>query len=425
MTIASRAREFLIAPLEPGMQPDSRYAVLSVLFLGYFLCYMDRMVIATALPFIAKDLQLSPFAMGGVLSAFFVGYAAMQIPGGWLADRFGPRPVISLSIIGWSIFTFLTGVATSLAVLIVIRVLFGIAEGPYPSAASKAVATWFPREQLGRANGVQLASVNIGAAIAPLLVAPWVLLWGWRSVFYFLIVPGLVLTVAASRILKDESVERLASERKPTESTLRFVQSLKAPGLLACAAALFFGNVAGWGLMNWLPTYLLQARGFHVLKTGLYASVPFLAGACGYYLGGLLSDRYFNRKRHIPIAVGFLISSGMTLVAARAQSGELAVAALVIVFLFFFMSLSGLFTLPLVLVPVKQVGGAFGAVNTVGQVAAFLSPLLIGYTLEASGSDFSRVFHLLVGLFFIASCVALCIRSPEQTKSLDLQTPRR
>lgn len=399
------------------MKSNGRYLILTLLFLGYFLCYMDRMVIATALPFMAKDLQLSPMAMGGVLSAFFVGYALMQIPGGLLADRFGPRRAITLSIIGWSIFTLLTGAASSLATLIAVRILFGMAEGPYPSSASKAVAIWFPQEQVGRANGIQLASVNIGAAVAPLLVAPWVLVWGWRSVFHFLIVPGLLLAAAMWWILKDRTSEspRAASEPKANASKLTLTESLKVPALVSSAVALFFGNMAGWGLMNWLPTYLLQARGFHLVKTGVYASLPFLAGAVGYYVGGLLADKHFKHNRHVPIAIGFAISSGMTLVAAMAPTGELAVAALIIVFLCFFVSLSGLFTMPLVLVRPEQVGGAFGIVNTVGQVAAFLSPLAIGYILDVSNKDFANVFYFLVGLFLIAACAALRVRSPART----------
>src|SRR5688572_4584344 len=117
-----------------------RYSVLSVLFFTYLLCYLDRMVMATAIPFIAEDFNLSRTAMGGVLSAFFVGYAVMQIPGGLLADRFGSQIILTITIIWWSIMTALTGVVGSLAALLAIRLLFGIGEGPFPPACSKAVA---------------------------------------------------------------------------------------------------------------------------------------------------------------------------------------------------------------------------------------------------------------------------------------------
>jgi hypothetical protein len=103
--------------------------------------------------FIAQDFGLSPLGMGGVLSAFFIGYALMQVPGGMLADRFGPRRVMTASIVGWSIFTFITGTASGLAVLLMIRVLFGLSEGSFPPSASKAITLWFPPNEVGRANG--------------------------------------------------------------------------------------------------------------------------------------------------------------------------------------------------------------------------------------------------------------------------------
>src|SRR5688500_56992 len=101
-----------------------RFTILAILCVAYLLCYLDRMVMASAIPFIATDFQLSPMAMGAVLSAFFVGYAAMQIPGGLLVDRFGPNRLLTASILWWSICTALTGAAGSWTAILVIRVLF-------------------------------------------------------------------------------------------------------------------------------------------------------------------------------------------------------------------------------------------------------------------------------------------------------------
>jgi len=375
---------------------------------------MDRMVIATAIPFIAEDFHLSPLAMGGVLSAFFVGYSAMQIPGGLLADRFGPSRLMTASIVGWSCFTALTGTANSLPVLLTIRVLFGLSEGPFPPTASKAVALWFPEREVGRANGIQLAAVNVGAAIAPVLVAPLIVAWGWRSVFYSLLIPGLAVTLFVRASVKDAPgpVRRVGHLSETDGRATGVLQALKMPAVFWCSATLFFANIAGWALMNWLPTYLLQARGFAVTRMGVFASLPFLAGAFGYFLGGIISDKYFSVRRKIPIVFGLIIGGGVTYLAAVSPSGEWAVAALTIVFFFLFISLGGIFTLPLVLVPPAAVGGAFGLVNTVGQIAAFLSPLLVGYILNATHNNFTVIFYYVVGLVLTAACAAMQIRQP-------------
>jgi sugar phosphate permease len=289
--------------------------------------------------------------------------------------------------------------------MLIVRALFGISEGPFAPAASKAVALWFTDREVGRANGIQLASINIGAAVAPLIVSPLVTCWGWRSVFLVLFLPGLLLAAAVSIVFARPSkgAARQASDPAPGEVVLSVRQVLKTPAVLWCAATLFFGNMAGWGLMNWLPTYLLQARGFSVARMGIFASLPFLAGAVGYCLGGYLSDRYFKQRRKIPVVGGLIFGAVMTFLAARAPSGEWAVLLLAAAFLFLFVSSASLFTLPLVIVPREAVGASFGVVNTAGQVAAFLSPLVVGMALERTQDNFVVVFYGIVAVFGIAA----------------------
>jgi sugar phosphate permease len=390
-----------------------RHSILAVLFAAYLLCYMDRMVMASAIPFIAQEFQLSPLAMGGVLSAFFIGYALMQLPGGLLADRFGVKRVLIASICCWSVFTAATGLAGSLATLLLIRVLFGLSEGPFPPTASKTVAMWFPANEVGRANGLQLAAVNIGAAIAPVVVAPLIINFGWRAVFYALLLPGLLLALLIGAIVQDspQRSDRARPQSPLDAPTPSLTQLLQMPALVWCAGTLFVVNIVGWGLMNWLPTYLLQARGFSIARMGIGAALPYLAGAVGYYLSGHISDRYFSNRRHVPIIGGLLLAAAMTYWAAIAPTGEWAVAALVLAFLFLFIAAAGLFTLPLLLVPAAAVGSAFGFVNTAGQFAAFFSPLLVGYVLNVTQNNFTWVFYGFVGLFLIGATTALRIKA--------------
>src|SRR3954449_11868301 len=108
---------------------NKRHMILGLLFLAWCLSYLDRMAMNVGIVEIAKDFNLSPSALGVVLSSFFAGYALMQVPGGWLADKYGSRKIVVVSIIFWSIFTVLTGFAGSLISMIMIRFLFGIGEG--------------------------------------------------------------------------------------------------------------------------------------------------------------------------------------------------------------------------------------------------------------------------------------------------------
>jgi sugar phosphate permease len=391
------------------MKWKHRYSVLSVLFTAYMLCYLDRMVMATAIPFIAKDLNLSPVAMGAVISAFFVGYAVMQIPGGLLADRFGPRALLTFSIGWWSIMTACTGFVPGLSALVAVRVLFGICEGPFPPAISKALSNWLPVRELGRASGLQYSATALGATLAPLFVTSLVVLWGWRVVFYLLIVPGGLVAILVWRLVRNSPVdspkmtvaelreyEDVTVARTPILENLR--QSLKTPAVLWCAASLFLSNMVAWGLMNWLPTYLLQARGYSVDKMGMFAAITNFAGAIGYVLGGYLCDKYFRGRLPILMMLGLAISAGFTYLAAVAPSGQLAVASLVLVFLTLNAALTTVAVLPFSIVPKYAIGSAFGIVNTAGQLSGVLSPIIVGYILELTNNNFKIVLYFMIAL---------------------------
>jgi len=407
-----------------------RYTVLGLLYTATGLCYLDRMVMASALPFIAQELHLSPLGAGQVLSAFFVGYALSQIPGGLLADRYGPRPLLTGTILWWSVMTGLTALAPGLLVLLLTRVLFGLGEGPFPPAAYKAMAVWVPRSALGRASGLQQASTAVGATVAPLFVAAAVLQWGWRSSFYLLILPGFALAFLMWRYVRNSPQDsgRVRSEEmadygspsaapSPSDKTT-LAMTLRMPVVVWCAISFFLANSVAWGLMNWLPTYLIGTRGFSVQKMGFYAAVTNLAGVAGYVLGGYLCDRYFRNRLKVPIILGLIISTAFTYLAAIAPNGVAAVCCLVPVFLFSNVVATALSTIPLVTVPKQAVGAAFGVVNTAGQLSGILSPLLIGWVLTETKGRFEVILYGMVALTLMAIYPASRIRQPTALAAL-------
>lgn len=402
------------------MQWQPRYGVFGLLFCAWLVCYMDRMVMASAIPFIGQEFPLTPLATGAVLSAFFGGYTLMQIPGGLLADRFGPRAVLAGSIAWWSVMTAMTGAVAGLATLLAVRVLFGFGEGPFPAAASKALTIWFPRRQLGRVNGLQLAAIALGAMIAPLFVVTLISHFGWRWVFFALFVPGAVLAGSCWFYIRGEgpgglqglgSLQGLCSRQRPVESARGGLaagkdlaagnglsESLRNPAVLWAAGCTFLANVLGWGLLNWLPTYLMQARGFSPQKMGWFAGLTSLALGLGYIIGGYVCDRYFSDRLRVPIAGCLLMNAVLTYLAARAVSGEWAAVYLALGFFAIGVAGTALSTLPLIVVPQHAAATAYGIVNTAGQLAGLVSPLLVGYVLELTHSNFEVVLCCLVAV---------------------------
>jgi MFS family permease len=256
-----------------------------VLVVCYLVAWLDRMAINMAVPFIAADLGIGPDRVGWILSAFFLGYAICQVPGGLLADRFGPRIVIVCALAWWTLFTGFTGLASSLGVLLVVRFLFGMGEGMFPAAVWKVLAQTFTTKNRATANSLVLSSIAIGPALTPLALAPMLSTWGWRISFGVLGVAGLAALALAHRYLK---VPREPAA-KVSGASLRDVASSRVVWSLALVA--LAGNIAMYGWLNWLPTYLMKVKGMQLGGMAWAASVPFAFGAVGCMLAGYVSDR--------------------------------------------------------------------------------------------------------------------------------------
>lgn len=417
-----------------GFTWKKRHMAVLIVFTVWMLSYMDRMVMATAIPYIAKEFDLSPLAMGGVLSAFFLGYALMQIPGGILADKFGARKVMTIGIAWWSVFTAFTGMVGSLASMIWIRVLFGIGEGIAPSATWKALAVWTPMRERGTANGIMMASNALGPALAPLFVAAIMAALGWRAVFYSLLIPGLMLAAWIWYSLPDrpedkkgispQEIEELKED--PTEldttktaSQMSFWEVVAEPAVWKSFLILFFSNITTWGFIQWLPSYLVQARGFELVKMGVTASLPFFAGTVGFIFGGWLTDVPFKNNRRLPLIISQWLTAVFLYLTYTVQSSDMLVIYQTIAGFFIFTATGIVFGLPMSAISKEIAGRAMGIVNTAGQIAGFLSPIIVGYLVQISGGgerSFDTAFMFLIGAMLISSLVAMTFtqRKPDR-----------
>ena len=174
----------------------ARYKALALMFALTMVTYLDRVCIAATAPAMSAELGLSKGQMGEVFSIFVLGYVLFEIPGGWLADRFGARSLLTRIVVCWSVFTAATGMAWSFASLLVIRFLFGCGEaGAFPGCAS-AISRWFPFSERGRAQAVIMVGSRLGGAFAPALVIALMSVIGWRAVFWIFALLGIVWAVA-------------------------------------------------------------------------------------------------------------------------------------------------------------------------------------------------------------------------------------
>ena len=389
----------------------------SLLYLAFCISYIDRAAISIALGQIGKDFNLQASELGIVISVFFLGYSLMQIPGGWLADRFGSKYVIVVSIALWSVFTVSTSFAWSLGSLIAIRLVFGIAEGSFPPAAIKAVAEMFSKDNKPKMTAFLTSSNYAGSMIAPLVMAPLILGLGWRHAFEVIGIAGVAFAVAYMLLVPGNPKpapgqgERQGASNRIDWATTRML--LKTPFLWQLVVVWFGLSCVNKGLDSWMPLYLLQQRGLDLKSVGVLVPIPFLLATIATAIGGWVMTRFFpDREKYL--LVGSASLTGL-FVFAMYRSDSIATLIVFQSLAYFFKSfvLATVIALPTKVLHESQLGTGIGIVNMGGQIAGFIAPMVMGFLVSASGS-FDTAFGFLIVMTAVAVVAGSTLRTGRQ-----------
>jgi ACS family D-galactonate transporter-like MFS transporter len=401
-----------------------RHLILSVLCLMYFIAYIDRVNISVAGPTLRKELGLTPTELGLIFSAFAYPYAAMQIVGGWMADRFGPRRVLAVLSLLWAIATILTGLSWTVASLVGFRILVGVGEGGAFPTATRAFAGWLPVRERGFAQGITHSFARLGGAVTPPLVLAIVVRYGWREAFYVLGAASLAWTAVWVALFTDTPDEHpwvtaseLAEIRADGEST-------RAPGeptpwrqivsrMWLVTAVDFCYGWSLWVFLTWLPSYLSDARGFKLDQIALMTTLPLLGGVVGDTLGGVISDAIFRRTGNLRLARRTLLVVGLggafMFILPAIVTGSALGAVCLLAAAFFFLELTNavLWTLPLDIAG-RYAGTAGGIMNTGFGVAGMISPVVFGVLIQRTGR-YDLPFLISAGLLLAGALCSLGI----------------
>src|ERR1700735_2527754 len=262
-----------------------------------FLSYLDRACISQAAPMIARDLHFNAIQMGYIFSAFGLTYAAMEIPSGWLIDRYGPRLVLTRVVICWSFFTAATGFAWNFASMLIARLLFGAGEaGCFPGLA-KTFSNLLPSEERARAEGWKASSARWGAGAAPLLVVSLYASLGWRVTFVLFGAVGFVWAGLFYSLFRNRpsKAETIGTSGRPRSA---FLRSRSAWALCVQWFCHFYGF---YFYVTWLPTYLLEARGLALKSGAILSGLPLLTAGCGCLFAGYLLPPAARRWGIVPV----------------------------------------------------------------------------------------------------------------------------
>ncbi|MBT2698981.1 MFS transporter [Bacillus sp. ISL-40] len=372
-----------------------RHMILALLFLGWCLSYLDRMAMNVGIVEIAKEFNLSPSVMGVVLSSFFAGYALMQLPGGWLADKFGSRKVIAMAILFWSLFTVLTGMAWSLMSMIIIRFMFGLGEGGYPAASSKAIADVFPKEERTGAQTIMMSSNSLGGVIAPLIATPLLVWIGWQNLFISIGILGVLVAALLWYYLSPKNMQ-IEIVDKETVGKASFKDVLKIRTSWQLAIMWFGVSTVVWGLISWMPPYLVDVRGLDLMSMGMLTSIPALAGAVGVIIGGQLIKSFLSGKEKYLAIVSLIIMIVSLYLLFNAPSVSLVITYQAICMFFHGPLVATIFSLPHKIFPKNVIGSTFGMINLGGMIGAFLAPMVMGYLIEVFNGLYVSAFMYII-----------------------------
>jgi len=342
-----------------------------------------------ATPTIIKEFGLDGAVAGMLLSAFFWSYTLMQIPSGWLVDRYGTRQTLAFGYALWSLSCVATGSMSSLPSLVACRLGLGVGESPLYPSGYRVVSTEFSERHRGLASAIYSEGAKLGPAIGAPVAAWLIVAYGWRAMFITVGLGSLIwlvpwLMVAPSR---QEDVDLVRSKFGRRD----WMALLKRREIWGISLGYFGYLYVFYVYITWMPSYLILTRGFTILKAGLYSSLPFLLQFTFGLVGGWLADYLIHKGYSATIirkcAIGCGLLLGMSIVpAAFADAGETAA-------LWFAVSLAGLgiavpnmLAVPSALAPMGR-GGIVGAIqNTAGNLGGVLAPIVTGVLYEATGS---------------------------------------
>lgn len=386
-----------------------RNMILALLFLGWALGNLDRYIMNYAVISIAEDLHLSSSSTGLLLSSFFAGYALMQLPGGWLTDRFGAKRVLIASVILWSIFTGLTGAAWSLASMVAIRFLFGIGEGGFQPSCSKIISETFPKEKRAGAMSIMLSSAGIIALIVPILSVSLLTTIGWRVTFFIMGIIGFVIAALYWFYIKLPSDNKITySEQATATQKGSFKMLFKTPLMLNLFIAYFTLYAVNWGLVTWIPTYLVDVRNLNLVSLGWLQTIPGVAQLVGMLLSGYIIDRLAKGRERMAGAIACVVMSILVYFMFTAVSVNTFIVYQTIIMLIVSFVAILLPAIVLKNLPTSVAGSGMGLVNTGGQLAGFVTPLAIGLIVDIFGS-FNAAFWMLIVFAFICAVSLLTI----------------
>jgi sugar phosphate permease len=391
----------------------------------YGITYIDRVNVSTASAAFKGELHLTNTQVGLVFSAFAYPYLFFQVLGGWVSDRFGARRALTICAVIWASSTIFTGLVRSLATMLAARVMLGFGEGATFPTATRAMSDWTPAGKRAFAQGITHSCARLGNAITPPLVAWLMVAITWRGSFVILGIVSMGWAIGWGWYFRDNPGEHPAISQPEMDALPAYnapAEKKKTPvpwlllsrRMLPVIVVYFCYGWTLWLYLAWIPQFFLHSYKLDLKNSALFSAGVFFAGVIGDTLGGVMSDRVFEKTRSRAkarrnlVVIGFLCS--LTFMSPIVFTHNLSLAAVCLSLAFFFaeFTIGPMWAIPMDIAP-KFSGSASGLMNTGSALAAILSPLAFGYVIDKTG-NWELPFIGSIGLLFFGSILAFWMK---------------
>jgi ACS family D-galactonate transporter-like MFS transporter len=433
-TVVSQHNSFGMIPTDgnttahdavPAPIATDRWWLVVMLASGMTLCYAQRGTLSVAAPFMIRELGLTTETMGLMLSAFSWCYCFMQVPSGWLVDRFGVGRAYVCGFALWSAACALTGAFRNIAAIMFFRIIMGVGQSVAFPASARAVANWFPDSERGLVNASYLTGVRFGQALVNAAGVGLIAMYGWRM---FFVVAGLLplLWIAPwTMVLRRREGAGAGSATSAASNRFSFGSSfglLRHPTVLGTFVGFLAYDYVWFVFVYWLPGYLRLERHFTPAQMAFYAAVPFLVMSIVIVVSGFVADRLIaTRYRELPtrktfITIGFAIAAAIV-PAALVPDNRTSVWLLVISLCGLGIAVPHTWSLTQACCTKRVVGTVSGIQNFGGNVGGIIAPWLTGAIAHRTGS-FAPAF-VLCGFILAAGALAYWLLMNERVESFE------
>jgi len=398
---------------------DGSWIVLSLLFTGGLINYLDRAIFGLLAPAIRADLQLTPMQLGLAFSLFSAAYTLSSLAGGWASDNVGARRLLAWAVTFWSIVCGLHAAVAGFGSLLVLRALFGAGEASWQPAAYKLLAQWVSKARYGAAWGLTSAGQPIGGAVGGPLIGLVAVYGGWRLAFLIVGALGLLWVLAWTLLLPgrgqpDQAVAG-SSEAAPRAAGTPLLSAIAMPAVFAPAVALCCATYTLTFFISWFPSYLVAERNLSQLQMSLVSTIPWIGAAAALMAGGFVSDFLAKRLgnpmlgRKLTIVVPLTTAAAALVAVPLVPGAGAAIGLMAVTLALAYLAAPSYFAVVVEAVGPDRMGSISGLMIFASNCAGVVSPLLTAYLIERGGGYTAAFMVAAAVLMFGALVVGLAV----------------